>query len=76
MVPGETETVTVTEFDDQRHIGLDWSGGIKVSMTFEAYSKGSTQLAVGATGFQGKNAEMATVAAMSETRLCPPELWP
>jgi uncharacterized protein YndB with AHSA1/START domain len=63
MVPGATETVTVTEFDDQRHIGLDWSGGIKVSMTFEAYGKGSTKLVVEATGFKGENAEMTTVDA-------------
>jgi len=63
MVPGATETVTVTEFDDQRHIGIDWSTGIKVRMTFEAYGKDSTKLAVEATGFQGENAEMDAVDA-------------
>jgi uncharacterized protein YndB with AHSA1/START domain len=63
MVPGATETVTVTDFEDQRHIGFDWSDGIKVSMTFEAHGKGSTKLAVEATGFRGETAEVAAVDA-------------
>ena len=63
LVPGATETVTVTAFDDQRHIAFDWSNGISVSMTFEPYGKSSTRLAVEATGFRGKTAEAAVVDA-------------
>jgi len=63
LVPGATETVTVTAFDDQRCIAFDWSDGISVSMTFEPYGKNSTRLAVEATGFRGKTAEAAAVGA-------------
>jgi uncharacterized protein YndB with AHSA1/START domain len=63
LVPGATETVTVTAFDDQSRIGFDWSDGISVNMTFEPYGKNSTRLAVEAMGFRGKTAEAAAVGA-------------
>ena len=63
LVPGATETVTVTAFDDQKRIAFDWSDGISVSMTFEPYGKNSTTLAVKATGFRGKTPEAAAVDA-------------
>jgi uncharacterized protein YndB with AHSA1/START domain len=63
LVPGATETVTVTAFDDQKRIAFDWSNWISVSMTFEPYDKSSTRLAVEATGFRGKTAEAAVVGA-------------
>jgi uncharacterized protein YndB with AHSA1/START domain len=63
LVPGATETVTVTAFDDQRRIAFDWSDGISVSMIFEPYGKTSTRLAVEAIGFRGKTAEAAAVGA-------------
>jgi uncharacterized protein YndB with AHSA1/START domain len=63
LVPGATETVTVTAFEDQRRIAFDWSDGISVSMTFEPYDEDSTRLAVEASGFRGETAEAAAVRA-------------
>ena len=62
-VPGATETVTVTAFDDQQRIAFDWSDGISVDMTFQAFSEDATRLSVRATGFQGKTAEASAVSA-------------
>jgi uncharacterized protein YndB with AHSA1/START domain len=56
MVPGATETVTVTAFEDQRRIAFDWSDGNSVDMGFEAHGNDTTRLAVEVTGFENENA--------------------
>jgi uncharacterized protein YndB with AHSA1/START domain len=56
MVPGATETVTVTAFEDQRRIAFDWSDGNSVDMGFEAHGNDTTCLAVEVTGFENENA--------------------
>ena len=63
LVPGATETVTVTAFEDQRRIAFDWSDGISVDMTFEPSDKNSTKLAVEAVGFRGEDAEVSAIGA-------------
>jgi uncharacterized protein YndB with AHSA1/START domain len=63
MVPGATETVTVTTFEDQRRIAFDWSHGINVDMTFEPSDKNSTKLIVEAAGFRGESAEVSAIGA-------------
>jgi uncharacterized protein YndB with AHSA1/START domain len=52
MVPGATEVVTVTAFDNQRRIAFDWSNGTSVDMNFEDYGNGATRLALQVTGFR------------------------
>jgi hypothetical protein len=52
MVPGATETVSVTAFEDKRRIAFEWSGGKSVNMVFEAHDQGATRLAVEATGLR------------------------
>lgn len=51
MVPGATEVVTVTGFDDQHRIAFDWSNGVSVSMDFREHGNRATQITVEATGF-------------------------
>jgi hypothetical protein len=60
MVPGATDTVRVTAFRDQQHIGFDWSDGVSVEMDFEPWDDEATHLSVKASGFR---AEQAVVAA-------------
>lgn len=56
MVPGATETVTVTAFEDHRRIAFDWSDGNSVNMVFEARGNGATRIAVEVTGFENESA--------------------
>jgi uncharacterized protein YndB with AHSA1/START domain len=56
LVPGATETVTVTAFEDQTRIAFDWSDGISVNMNFKARGKGVTHLAVEVAGFENESA--------------------
>jgi len=63
LVPGATETVTVTAFDDQKRIAFDWSDGISVDMAFQAFSENATRLSVQASGFRGQSAEASAVNA-------------
>lgn len=51
MVPGATETVTVTEFQDQSRIGFTRSDGAKVSITFQEHGNEATLVSVEASGF-------------------------
>ena len=53
MVPGATETVSVTAFQDQKHIAFDWSDGISVALDFEQWGDSATHLAVKVSGFRG-----------------------
>lgn len=60
MVPGATETVTVTAFEDQSRIAFDWSDGNSVNLIFEEHGTGATHLTVEVTGLKD---ERATVNA-------------
>jgi uncharacterized protein YndB with AHSA1/START domain len=61
MVPGATETVTVTSFEDQRRIAFDWSDGISVNMNFEERG-GASRIAVEIMGFKGDHVVEKAVA--------------
>jgi uncharacterized protein YndB with AHSA1/START domain len=52
MVPGAIETVTVTEFRDQRSIGFRWSDGVTVAIAFEEQGGDAVRVSVEATGFK------------------------
>ena len=56
MVPGATETVTVTAFEDKKRIAFDWSDGNRVNMAFEARGNGATHLSVEVTGLEDEGA--------------------
>lgn len=56
MVPGATESVAVTAFEDQRRIAFDWSGSISVNMSFEEHGDRATRLAVTVAGLEGDRA--------------------
>ena len=56
MVPGATETVSVTGFQDQKRIAFDWSDGISVALDFEQWGDSATHLAVKVSGFRGDHA--------------------
>jgi len=51
MVPGATETVAVTAFEERRRIAFDWSDGMRVDMTFEEGGDGATRINVQVEGF-------------------------
>ena len=53
MVPGATETVTVTDFEPPRRIAFDWSDGMYVNLGFRELGPGVTQVTVEMTGFAG-----------------------
>ncbi len=63
LVPGATDIVTVTAFEDQKRIAFAWSDGITVDMSFEPSGTSATRLSVEAVGFRGKNAEASAVGA-------------
>jgi uncharacterized protein YndB with AHSA1/START domain len=56
MVPGATETVTVTAFEDHRRIAFDWSHGNSVNIAFEAHGSGATRVVVEVAGFEDESA--------------------
>lgn len=51
MVPGATETVTVTALEHPRRIAFDWSDGNSVNIAFEAHDPGATRVVVEVAGF-------------------------
>src|SRR5262245_39112228 len=51
MVPGATETATVTRFDKNEHIAFRWSGGVTVDMKFVGRGSNATRLDVDVSGF-------------------------
>jgi len=61
MVPGATETVTVTEFKPPRRIAFDWAGGLSVELDLQAHGADATRTAVTAKGFAGSNAASEVV---------------
>ena len=56
MVPGATETVSVTAFEARRRIAFDWSAGLSVDMTFQELGERETRVTVRVTGFAGDQA--------------------
>jgi uncharacterized protein YndB with AHSA1/START domain len=65
MVPGATETVTVTSLEDQRRIAFEWSNGNRVNLGFEALGNGATRLAVEVTGLEDESAAMNATEGFS-----------
>jgi uncharacterized protein YndB with AHSA1/START domain len=65
MVPGATETVTVTALEDQRRIAFDWSNGNRVDMGFEALGNGTTRLAVEVTDLENESAAVNATEGFS-----------
>ena len=55
MVPGATETVTVTEFHDQDRIRFEWSDGVEVAIAFQEHGHEAVRVSVEATGFNAEN---------------------
>lgn len=53
MVPGATDTVSVTAFEVARHLAFDWSDGIHVDMRFEALRDDLARVKLVASGFGG-----------------------
>jgi uncharacterized protein YndB with AHSA1/START domain len=56
MVPGATETVTVTALEYPRRIAFDWSKGNSVNMAFEAHDHGATRVVIEVAGFENEGA--------------------
>lgn len=65
MVPGATETVTVTAFEDQRRITFNWSDGNSVDLAFEAQGSSAARLAVEVTGFKNERAAVNATEGFS-----------
>ena len=63
MVPGATETTTVTEFVSQRHIAFEWSDGVKVAIAFDQQGTDAVRVSIEATGFSADKGIGAVVDA-------------
>ena len=63
MVPGATDTVTVTAFEDQLRIAFDWSDGISVDLRFLEDGDAATRVCVVVSGFSGDAAINEIVGA-------------
>ncbi len=55
MVPGASETVSVTAFDVGRHLAFRWGGGVEVDLRFEALGDLGTRVAVTCGGFDDQS---------------------
>ncbi len=65
MVPGASETVTVTAFEDQSRIAFDWSDGNSVNMVFEEHGSGATHLTIEVTGLKNERAAVNATEGFS-----------
>jgi uncharacterized protein YndB with AHSA1/START domain len=54
MVPGASETATVTAFEAPRLIAFDWSDGLHVKLDFKVFSPDVTHVSVEVTGLRFK----------------------
>ena len=63
LVPGATDDVTVTRFEPPSVLAFDFSDGVSVTLTFEAYTPGITRLELEASGFRGEDALAQVVNA-------------
>ena len=62
-VPGASETVTVTAFEDRRRIAFDWSDGIRVDINFDEHGDHATRVAVESSGFNSDHVVDKVVGA-------------
>ena len=62
MVPGASDELTVTAFEEPRRIAFDWSDGTSVDLRFDGHGDG-TKVSVTMRGFQGEGAAAAVVDA-------------
>ena len=65
MVPGATESVTVTAFENQRRIAFDWSDGNSVNLVFKEHGSGATHLTVEVTGLKNERAAVNATEGFS-----------
>jgi uncharacterized protein YndB with AHSA1/START domain len=63
MVPGASETVTVTRFDPDRYIAFNWSDGRRVQIHFFPYAIDATHIHVTVEGFTGTEAAAQAISA-------------
>lgn len=66
MVPGATETVQVTEFEDGRRIAFVWSSGLAVAIDFVALGERATRVEVTVTGFADDPAGLEQIVDVTE----------
>jgi uncharacterized protein YndB with AHSA1/START domain len=65
MVPGATESVTVTRFEPPRLIAFDWSDGLHVRLGFEDHEAGATRVSAEVSGFPA-DAKVADIVNATE----------
>jgi uncharacterized protein YndB with AHSA1/START domain len=65
MVPGASESVTVTAFEPPRLIAFDWSDGLHVRLDFEDHSPGVTLVTAAVSGF-ASDAPVADIVNATE----------
>ena len=65
MVPGATEDVTVTAFEDQRRIAFDWSGGNSVKLVFEAQGNVAARITAEVSGLESEHAAVNATEGFS-----------
>lgn len=66
MVPGASESVTVTAFEPPRLIAFDWSGGLHVRLGFEDHPPpGATRVTAEVSGFS-TDARVADIVNVTE----------
>jgi uncharacterized protein YndB with AHSA1/START domain len=72
MVPGAEETVLVRRFEAPQHLAFDWSDGVQVDMTFEAWEPDGThvRVAVSGLGAEGQPQQVANVIEGFSIVLC------
>ena len=66
LVPGATETVTVTAFQPPHRIAFDWSDGIGVVVSFQDRGALATVVSVEAAGFGDTEDAIAKVVNATE----------
>jgi len=54
LVPGAEETVVVRRFEAPNLLAFDWSGGVRVEMSFEAFEAEATRVTVAVSGLGGE----------------------
>lgn len=65
MVPGASESVTVTAFERPRLIAFDWSDGLHVRLGFEDPNPGVTRVTAEVSGFAA-DAQVADIVNATE----------
>jgi len=65
MVPGASESLTVTAFDPPQLIAFDWSDGLHVRLGFADHPPGATRVTAEVTGF-ATDARVADIVDATE----------